>query len=190
MADRSEGAGSTRCRVAGQTRWSRRRAGLSEPSHGLERFRAKWIPVRVKKTRQNKNLEPGSDSITTGKAPGGAPTRKRRWAGAPAEQLTRRPGHGRLAGRALLRQQRVSAVPIGRGWGLLKRANPRRVKIVERLKAMGVVGHAATLDRRQSAVPVAATIAGQHLDGQVAQPLKAAGLRDVLAPGDRVDDLG
>jgi hypothetical protein len=23
----------------------------------LERFRAKWIPVRVEKTRQNKNLE-------------------------------------------------------------------------------------------------------------------------------------
>ncbi|SEC34138.1 hypothetical protein SAMN05444164_1602 [Bradyrhizobium erythrophlei] len=23
----------------------------------LERFRAKWTPVRVKKTRQNKNLE-------------------------------------------------------------------------------------------------------------------------------------
>jgi hypothetical protein len=23
-----------------------------------ERFRAKWMPVRVKKTRQNKNLEP------------------------------------------------------------------------------------------------------------------------------------
>jgi hypothetical protein len=34
----------------------------------LERFRAKWIPVRVKKTRQNKRLEPGSDSIRTGKA--------------------------------------------------------------------------------------------------------------------------
>jgi hypothetical protein len=29
----------------------------------LERFRAKWIPVRLKKTRQNKNLEPRSDSI-------------------------------------------------------------------------------------------------------------------------------
>ncbi|WP_213740336.1 hypothetical protein [Bradyrhizobium sp. dw_411] len=28
-----------------------------------ERFRAKWIPVRVKKTRQNKRAEPGSDSI-------------------------------------------------------------------------------------------------------------------------------
>jgi hypothetical protein len=28
----------------------------------LERFRAKWTPVRVKKTRQNKRLEPGSDS--------------------------------------------------------------------------------------------------------------------------------
>src|SRR4051794_19870269 len=36
----------------------------------LERFRAKWIPVRVKKTRQNKNLEPGSDSIRTQKALG------------------------------------------------------------------------------------------------------------------------
>ena len=33
--------------------------------HGLERFRAKWIPVRVKKTRQNKRLEPRSDSIRT-----------------------------------------------------------------------------------------------------------------------------
>jgi hypothetical protein len=31
----------------------------------LERFRAKWTPVRVKKTRQNKNLEFGSDSIRT-----------------------------------------------------------------------------------------------------------------------------
>src|SRR3984885_10158700 len=34
----------------------------------LERFRAKWIPVRVKKTRQDKNLEPRSDSIGTEKA--------------------------------------------------------------------------------------------------------------------------
>ena len=36
----------------------------------VERFRAKWIPVRVKKTRQNKNLEPRSDSIGTEKALG------------------------------------------------------------------------------------------------------------------------
>jgi hypothetical protein len=36
--------------------------------HALERFRAKWVPVRIKKTRQNKNLEPGSDSIRTGNA--------------------------------------------------------------------------------------------------------------------------
>jgi hypothetical protein len=43
---------------------------------GLERFRAKarpgldpgWIPVRVKKARQNKNLESRSDSIGTEKA--------------------------------------------------------------------------------------------------------------------------
>src|SRR5580698_7292316 len=42
--------------------------GGAVSSRSLERFRAKWIPVRVKKTRQNKNLEPGSDSIRTGKA--------------------------------------------------------------------------------------------------------------------------
>jgi hypothetical protein len=30
-----------------------------------ERFRTKWIPVRVKKTRQNKNLSFAADSIRT-----------------------------------------------------------------------------------------------------------------------------
>jgi len=35
-----------------------------------ERFPAKWRPVRVKKTRQIKNLEPRSDSIGTEKALG------------------------------------------------------------------------------------------------------------------------
>ena len=34
----------------------------------LERFPAKWVPVRVKKTRQNKKREPRSDLIGTGKA--------------------------------------------------------------------------------------------------------------------------
>jgi hypothetical protein len=34
----------------------------------LERFQAKWIPVRVKKTRQIKNLEPRFDSTETEKA--------------------------------------------------------------------------------------------------------------------------
>ena len=46
--------------------------GATTPKHvklpcvsrkSLERFRAKWAPVRVKKTRQNKRLEPGFDSI-------------------------------------------------------------------------------------------------------------------------------
>jgi hypothetical protein len=36
-----------------------------EQARRLERFRAKWIPVRVKKTRQNKKPEPRSDSIGT-----------------------------------------------------------------------------------------------------------------------------
>ena len=40
------------------------RAGMGSGAL-LERFRAKWIPVRVKKMRQNKNLEPRSDSIGT-----------------------------------------------------------------------------------------------------------------------------
>jgi len=35
------------------------------PRRRLKRFRAKWMPVRVKKTRQNKKLEPGSDPIRT-----------------------------------------------------------------------------------------------------------------------------
>ena len=35
-----------------------------------KRFQAKWKPVRVKKTRQIKNLEPRFDSIETGKALG------------------------------------------------------------------------------------------------------------------------
>jgi hypothetical protein len=34
----------------------------------LERFQAKWKPVRVKKTRQIKKLEPRFDSIETEKA--------------------------------------------------------------------------------------------------------------------------
>jgi hypothetical protein len=34
----------------------------------VERFQAKWRPVRVKKTRQIKNLEPRFDSIETEKA--------------------------------------------------------------------------------------------------------------------------
>jgi len=38
----------------------------------LERFQAKWAPVRMKKTRQNKKLEPGSDSIRTDQALAGA----------------------------------------------------------------------------------------------------------------------
>src|ERR1700733_6863003 len=46
------------------------RTAAETPPKILERFRARWIPVRVKKTRQNKRLEPGSDSIRTDKALG------------------------------------------------------------------------------------------------------------------------
>jgi hypothetical protein len=47
---------------------SQRSPGHHVDGGSLERFRAKWMPVRVKKTRQNKRLEPGSDSIRTDKA--------------------------------------------------------------------------------------------------------------------------
>jgi cytochrome c peroxidase len=36
--------------------------------HALEHFQAKWTPVRVKKMRENKNLEPRFDSIKSGNA--------------------------------------------------------------------------------------------------------------------------
>ena len=51
----------------------------------LERFPAKWRPVRVKKTRQIKNLEPRSDSIGTEKAL--APNKKARRMAPAALQL-------------------------------------------------------------------------------------------------------
>jgi hypothetical protein len=43
---------------------------ISEIVNRLERFQAKWKPVRVQKTRQIKNLEPRFDSIETEKALG------------------------------------------------------------------------------------------------------------------------
>src|SRR5258708_13576983 len=43
-----------------------------------ERFQAKWIPVRVKKTRQNKKGSLGSDSIRTETALRGEPLCLRR----------------------------------------------------------------------------------------------------------------
>src|ERR1700754_1738012 len=55
-------------------RWRRNRhpseLAARPPRDILERFQAKWIPVRVKKTRQIKNLEPRFDSIETEKALG------------------------------------------------------------------------------------------------------------------------
>jgi hypothetical protein len=44
----------------------------------LEHFQAKWTPVRVKKIRENKNLEPRFDSIKSGNALGMRPRRKTR----------------------------------------------------------------------------------------------------------------
>ena len=35
----------------------RRRQAAARAGHVRERFRAKWMPVRVRKTRQKKNLE-------------------------------------------------------------------------------------------------------------------------------------
>src|ERR1700690_2145690 len=46
--------------------WGPLRSGRdSGYGYRLKRFQAKWTPVRVKKTRQIKNLEPRFDSIET-----------------------------------------------------------------------------------------------------------------------------
>jgi hypothetical protein len=42
--------------------WAAAVHGRAQPTP-LERFRAKWIPVRVKKAHQNKDWSLGSDSI-------------------------------------------------------------------------------------------------------------------------------
>src|ERR1700761_7718635 len=81
---------------------------------------------------------------------------------------------------ALLRQQRKRAVPVFRRRVVTVVADSCLIEIVEQLEHMGVVGAAAALDRLHRAVPVATAIARQHLDGEVAQALKAAGLRGVL----------
>ena len=52
--------------VANGDRDHQRRQGRE----ALECFRAKWEPVRVKKTRQSKKRERGSDAIRTGQALG------------------------------------------------------------------------------------------------------------------------
>jgi hypothetical protein len=44
--------------------------GTKPALYSLERFRAKWTPVRVKKTPENKNLVPRFDSIKTEEALG------------------------------------------------------------------------------------------------------------------------
>src|SRR6202011_2718933 len=90
----------------------------------------------------------------------------------------------------LFRQQREGTILVLRRRVFLIAADSRLVQIIEQLERMGVVGPAAALDRRERAIPVAAAITCQHLDGQVAQSLEAAGLRGVLAPRDGIDDLG
>ena len=101
---------------------------------------------------------------------------------------TRPDGDFRTA--ALFRQQRESAVPVFRRRVFLILWIRASYRLYSSSSAWALVGGAAAFDRRQRALPVAAAITGQHLDGQVAQPLKAAGLRGVFAAGDGIDDLG
>src|SRR5258706_146712 len=60
------------CKAATNVETTRRRhrGGPGGARWAIERFSAKWTPVRVKKTRQMKSLEPRSDSIGTEEALG------------------------------------------------------------------------------------------------------------------------
>jgi alkylhydroperoxidase family enzyme len=71
-----------------------------------KRFQAKWIPVRVKKTRQTRKLEPGSDSIRTGLA-------RARWARTPPAVARARPA-GYCFERSLRKAAATTEKPLGR----------------------------------------------------------------------------
>src|SRR5436190_23989420 len=77
-------------------RWVRQEHG-TVTYRNLERFQAKWIPVRVKKTRQNKKIQPRSDSIGTEKALAQHLFRFRHGAEHVIERRRRYGGHQRAA---------------------------------------------------------------------------------------------
>src|SRR6202166_1272194 len=62
------GGYSTTIRFSVRRARARHRGDPAVRRRKLKRFQAKWTPVRVKKTRQIKNLEPRFDSIETEKA--------------------------------------------------------------------------------------------------------------------------
>src|SRR4051794_1483558 len=64
----------------------------------------------------------------------------------------------------LLRQQRVSAVPVLRRRILLEAADPRLIEIEKQRERVRLIGAAAARDRRQCALPVAAAVTRQHFD--------------------------
>src|SRR6201987_2706925 len=90
----------------------------------------------------------------------------------------------------LLRQQHIGPVPIRRRLVLLVTLDARLVEIEEVAERMNLVALAATRDRLQRALPVAGAVAGEHLDGEIAQALEILGVRHILAPADRIYHLG
>ena len=73
-----------------------------------------------------------------------------------------------------LRTEDEGAVPVVGRRVLLISPNAPFVEVVEQFQRLRLVGLAAALDRGQRAIPVAAAVAGQHLDGEIAQPRKRA----------------
>jgi hypothetical protein len=82
----------------------------------LERFRAKWTPVRVKKTRQNKKIERGCDSIQSERALGNDPEKWKPVFGKDHSQTRRRTTTLIQQG---LNQTLVAGAAYGT-WGLLE----------------------------------------------------------------------
>ena len=93
----------------------------------LERFHAKWKPVRVKKTRQNKRGEPCSDSIRTDRLD------------------TRNPGQTRRAGLKILSQGSG-----GKKGGTARRGKNRRSRVASLKLRAGSAASLASLSDEET----------------------------------------
>src|SRR3954452_24494914 len=89
--------------------------------------------------------------------------------------------------RPLLRQQRIGPGPTLRRRVDLELLDAYFIELEQLFQRVRILAPAAAFDRVQRALPVAAAVAGEHFDGDVAQALEGARMHHVRAAGDGVD---